>query len=102
MIKTMGSNSKEIALPPYTTCRLCRNSMTDVCVEDCAQAGDYRHFEIKSGVNLSEMPRFPMNEFVNQMPLKVRQIVVAIYLAKIVDHLQGVELSAAPRLVDPR
>jgi hypothetical protein len=76
--------------------------MTDICIGACAPAGDYRHFDIKSGMNLSDMPRFPTEEFVNQMPPKVKTLVAGIYLAKVVDHLQGVELSAAPRLNSPK
>ena len=76
--------------------------MVDVCVEECAPAGDYRHFELKEGVNLPDMPRFPTEEFLKQMPPKVRQVVVAIYLAKMVDHLQGIESPDMPVAYRPR
>lgn len=76
--------------------------MVDVCVEECAPEGDYCHFELKEGVNLSDMPRFPTEEFLNQMPPKVRQVVVAVYLAKMVDHLQGVEDYERPAVYRPR
>ena len=35
------------------------------------------------------MLRFPLEDYMNGMPAKIRGIVVAVYLAKIVDQLQG-------------
>ena len=81
--------NRKIKFPPYSTCQLCRNRMNDMCFELCTPAGDYSSFELLKGVNLEEMPRFPLEDFVNGMPAKVRGIVVAVYLSKIVDQLQG-------------
>jgi hypothetical protein len=80
-----------MAMPPFITCRLCRNRLTDVCLEACARARDYRAFELKKGVTLLTMPRFPLKEFTEEMHPRARQVIVAIYLAKIVDFLQGIE-----------
>jgi hypothetical protein len=91
MMKKVERKLTELNMPPYTICRMCRNNMVDVCVEDCAPKGDCRHFDLKDGVNLQDMSRFPLEEFLNQMPPKVRQVVAAVYLAKVVDFLQGVE-----------
>jgi hypothetical protein len=79
-----------MAMPPFTTCRLCRNHLTDVCLETCARARDYRGFELKKDVTLLTMPRFPLKEFTEEMHPRARQVIVAVYLAKIVDFLQGV------------
>lgn len=79
-----------IVFPPFVTCRLCVNQLSDWCMEDCAPARDYRHFEMRKDVDLLAMPRFPLHEFLEDMAPKVRQIVVAIYIAKISDYLQGV------------
>ena len=81
--------NRKIKLPPYNTCQLCRNRMNDSCMEVCTPAGDYSSFELRKGVNIEEMPRFPLEDFMNGMPAKVRGIVVAVYLSKIVDQLQG-------------
>jgi len=85
----MERNTSHLTLPPFSTCSLCRNRLNDLCVEDCAPNIDYRWFEIRKGVNLEEMPHFPLDEFIKHMPPKVRQIVAAVYLSKIVDQLQG-------------
>jgi hypothetical protein len=58
-------------------------------VEDCASEGDYRWFELKKGVNFNDMPAFPLDDFIREVPSRVRGIVAAVYLAKIVDVLQG-------------
>lgn len=89
-------------MPPYSICRLCRNRTVDVCIEECAPEGDCRHFEIKDGVNLRDLPRFPLNEFLKQLPPKVRQVVVAVYLAKLVDEAQGIESFERPIAYRPR
>lgn len=80
---------EEVVFPPFSTCCVCVNRLSDLCMEDCAPARDYRHFRLKAGIGLAVMPRFPLHEFVTDMPSKVRQVVVAIYLAKITDYLQG-------------
>jgi hypothetical protein len=85
------NDGKVLHLPPFSTCQLCRNNMSEGCVEECAPAKDYRFFELKKGVNLPEMPRFPLKEFQEEMSPRVRQVVVAIYVSKIVDALQGVQ-----------
>jgi len=77
-------------LPPYSTCKMCRNSMGEMCIERCVPAKDYSWFELKE-INFQDLPPFPIEEFSNGMPAKVRGLVVAAYLKKIVDFLQGVE-----------
>jgi len=84
------SRVKEVAYPPYPTCRLCQYRLTDICMEDCAVERDYRHFKLNRSVEFENYPRFPLKEFLEDMSPKVRQIVAAIYLAKAFDYLQGV------------
>jgi hypothetical protein len=84
-----GNGFTELAMPPFSSCALCRQRMNEVCLEKCAPSKDYSEFELREGINLDLAPRFPMKEFVEQMPPKVRQIVVAAYISLMVDHLQG-------------
>jgi hypothetical protein len=90
-----------VKLPPYSTCRLCRNSMNQACMEICAPKKDYSWFDLKPGINLEDLPRFPLKEFNEEMSSSVRQKVVAVYIAKIVDNLQGVR-DERTNLYDPR
>jgi len=85
-----GKAAEVIFFPPYSTCQLCRNHLADVCFEECAPARDYRRFQLKEKIDLLTMPRFPLQDFLEEMSPNVRQIVVAIYIAKITDFLQGV------------
>ena len=78
-----------INLPPFDSCRMCRNSMSQGCIEVCAIRRDYSYFDLKRNMTLEDMPRFPLDEW-DDMPSKVRGKVVAAYLAKIIDHLKGV------------
>ena len=80
----------ETILPPYSSCQLCSNSMNDICLERCAPAGDYQDFKLKE-IALENAPRFPLKEFMEQMPPKVRQVVVGAYISLLVDYSQGRE-----------
>jgi hypothetical protein len=88
-MKTTERNNSQYQLPPFSTCSLCKNRLSDLCVEECAPNVDYSWFLLKPDLNLEEMPPFPLAEFLDEMPPRVRQVVAAVYLAKIVDHLQG-------------
>lgn len=81
----------ELFLPRYSTCRVCRNNLNQVCIEVCVPEDRYTHFEPKSGLTLGDLPPFPRKEFQNGMPSKVRQAVVGLYMEKMVDKLQGRE-----------
>lgn len=81
----------EIIMPPFSVCRMCKNCMNEICLEDCAPKGDLYKFDLKDGVNLHSAPRFPFKEFMESMSPKVRQVVVAAYMTLIVDHELGIE-----------
>ena len=82
---------KEILhLPPVWCSSICRNAMNEICVENCAIKRDCSGFEPKPDLKLSDMPRFPLRESVG-MSKEERFTSVAIYIAKIVDHLNGIE-----------
>ena len=59
-------------------------------MEKCALKRDCSAFEIKPGLKLTDLPRFPLEESA-QMTRDERFTSVSVYLAKVVDHLQGVE-----------
>lgn len=79
---------KQASLPPSWCSSICRNSMQDVCVEECAIKRDCSWFEPKEGLNLEDMPRFPFKE-TSEMTREEKFVSVTIYLSKVVDHLKG-------------
>jgi hypothetical protein len=92
MTERNGNQEKQFALPPSWCSSLCRNAMNEVCVESCAIKRDCSAFEPKPNLDLSNMPRFPMEES-SKMTKEEKFTSVTIYLAKVVDHLQGNELN---------
>jgi hypothetical protein len=81
------SDMKEIILPPVWCASICRNATNDICVEHCAIKRDCSGFEPKD-FNFTDMPRFPRT---NGKTKEEKFAIVAIYLAKVVDYLKGVE-----------
>ena len=77
-------------VPPAWCGAICRNAMSEMCCEHCAIKRDTSYFEPKPNLNLGDMPRFPLRQSAN-MTKEERFTAVTIYLAKIVDHLQGNE-----------
>lgn len=78
----------DFALPPQWCSAICRNAMNEICVEHCAITKDMSGFDPKPDVSLLDLSRFPLND-VDDMTKEEKFKVVAIYLSKIVDYLQG-------------
>jgi len=92
-MKENGKNqiqAQGIKLPPVWCSALCKNAMNEICVEACAIRRDCSAFDPKPDLTLVNMPRFPLEES-TEMTKEERFTSVTIYLAKIVDHLQGKE-----------
>ena len=62
--------------------------MNEICVENCAIKRDCSGFDAKPNLTLADMPRFPSTE---GMSREEKFTSVTIYLAKVVDHLKGIE-----------
>lgn len=75
-----------IKIPTSPVCRICNTNFTDWC-NDCLDHNLDR-FDIKPGLTLADLPPFPTKEFTNGMPVSMRQLLVAIYLEKIVELLR--------------
>ena len=84
------SQTQEVRLPPTWCASLCRNAMNEKCIEDCALKRDCSGFELKPGINLIDMPRFPIDE-IGSMTKEEKFTSVAVYIAKTVDHLKGIQ-----------
>lgn len=64
--------------------------MNEICIEHCAVKRDCSAFEPKPNLKLSDMPRFHLNDSA-EMTKEEKFTSVTVYLAKVVDHLQGNE-----------
>jgi hypothetical protein len=79
--------TEEIKLQPSTGCKLCQYQMTDVCIP-CQEDSQFNWFTQRQNLTLVDLPPFPAADFQNGMPLKMRQIVVGIYMEIIIRTLQ--------------
>ena len=84
------SQIQGLRLPPLWCASLCRNAMNEICVEHCAIKRDCSAFEEKPDLKLIDMPRFPSQQLA-KMTKEEKLTSVTVYLAKVVDHLQGYE-----------
>ena len=84
------SQTQEIKLPPAWCSALCKNAMNEVCIEHCAIVRNCSGFELKPGINLIDMPRFPIDQ-IGEMTKEEKFTSVAVYVAKTVDHLKGLQ-----------
>jgi hypothetical protein len=64
--------------------------MNERCIEDCAVRRDCSGFEMKPGVSLIDIPRFPIDA-IGEMTREEKFTSVAVYIAKTVDYLKGVQ-----------
>jgi len=78
---------KELQLPPSWCSQICRNAMNETCLEGCVIKRDCSAFQVRKDLKLQDMPRFPDTA---GMTKEERFTSVIVYLAKVVDQLQGV------------
>jgi hypothetical protein len=88
MKKHMQQERIETRIAPHTVCKLCRYNLSDVC-EGCQVDPQLPWFEERRNLTLEELPRFPVSEFNNGISVKARQILIAVYMEKITERLQG-------------
>jgi hypothetical protein len=82
---------RKIHIPPGWCSQICAQSMNEVCVEICAPRRDACWFEPKKDYTLNELPPFSFETWQNDMTAKERQTYIGLYMAKVVDRLQGRE-----------
>ena len=90
-----NNQPQQIHLPPLWCGSICRNAMNEVCVEQCAVKRDCSAFDPRPNLKLDDMHRFPLKESAS-MTKEEKFTAVTVYLAKVVDHLQGNEDKTDP------
>ena len=78
--------NKEISLPPIWCSGICKNSMSDVCVEYCAVERNCEHFKVKP-FEFDDLPPYPVEEF-KKMTKQEKSYSLMIYTAKLTEKLQ--------------
>ncbi len=76
-------------LSPFSSCEICRYFLSDMC-ETCLDDINKTSFTPRRNLLLEDMPPFPRIDFENGMPVKMRQAVVAVYMEKMMERLQGI------------
>ncbi|SRR6266496_4437322 len=84
------SQIPKFRLPPVWCSSLCRNAMNQICVESCAIKRDCSSLDAKPNLKLEDMPSFPLSSSA-EMTKEEKFTVITVYLAKVVDHLNGNE-----------
>lgn len=75
--------------------------MNQACMENCAIKRNTSAFILKDDVTLSTLPPFPQRAWQNEMNPAERQMIAGVYMAKVVDHLQGRENNVWTRATRP-
>ena len=95
-----NNQSEKVLLPPAWCSAICRNAMNEVCIEHCAITKDCSAFDPKPNLKLGDLPRFPLEASAN-MTKEEKFTSVTVYLAKVVDHLNGVNDERKDLLFSP-
>lgn len=75
--------------PPAWCSRACKNSLTDICNGQCAVLRDGSGYDPKPGVDINNLPIFPLREFNQDMTPRERTICIGIYMEAMVNQAQG-------------
>lgn len=84
---TTQETNKTILLPVFSTCRICRFYSSDRC-EPCLTEDNFTYFEARGGITLEDLPPFPRSDFEDGMPVKMRQVIVGLYMEKMMNKIQ--------------
>lgn len=82
----INNRAEEIGLPFSVACKVCRNSLHDICLEDCAVYRDFKYFEPRKDMNALDLPRFTM-EVYKELPGKIKGELLAFYVIKLMEAL---------------
>jgi hypothetical protein len=78
-----------LAFPPAWCSLACKNSLSDKCLESCALKRDGSWFDPRPDVTITDLPRFPLKAFVEEMGPRERTLAIGLYTALLADQAQG-------------
>jgi hypothetical protein len=75
-------------LPTWCS-KFCKNSLSDVCIEDCAVLRKMEHFKFRP-IAFDDLPSYPIEHF-NTMTKEEKAYSLAIYITKLTEKIQEVD-----------
>ena len=72
----------------FTPCKFCSNILTNECFDDCVHGGEYKHFRLRPGTGIKDLPEFPIREIIDYPDDRFRLVTISIYIEAITDYLQ--------------
>ena len=86
----------------FSPCRYCSNVFTSECLKQCIEERKYKHFKLRPGTGIKDLPSFPMNDIINYPDPNFRLVTLSLYIQAITDYLQNEEqykfLEKAPKM----
>jgi hypothetical protein len=86
----LNSNMKEIIMPPSRVCGICKNTMGELCLENCASKGDFSQFNPDMEKPLELIPKLTFEEYL-ELPGSIKGKWLFIQNTKILEALNGDE-----------
>ena len=86
---------KELYMPPSRACGICRNRLSEVCVEVCTPAGDYKDFDPDMGRQLDTFPKLTYAEYM-ELCGSMKGKWLYVMQTKIMDALNGEDREPRP------
>lgn len=72
----------------FSPCQYCGNILTKECLHACIVDGEYQNFVIRTGIEVSEMEDFPIQEILESTDPRYRLVSMAIYIKVLFDNLK--------------
>ena len=80
-----------ISIDNFIPCRTCTNILTEECLDDCINDGEFNHYRQVPGTDIVDLPTFPLQDILNRNLPRHRLVAICVYLASVVDYLQHIE-----------
>lgn len=88
---------REIYLPPSRACSICRNRMSEGCLNGCSTSEDYYYFEPDMTKSLDSLPTLTFGEYMH-LPGKMKGKWLFVIQTKIIEWMKGEQNEYKPPL----